>query len=117
MNYLADCIFCLIIQKKIPAQILLENDLVIVFKDINPIAPTHFLIVPKIHIESINHIDNQHSSYLSELFFTASKLAIKLNVKENSYRLVFNTNILAGQSVPHIHGHFLADREFSWPPG
>ena len=117
MSFLSSCIFCSIIQKNIPANIILENELAVVFSDINPIAPTHLLIIPKVHIESISHIKEEHSSYLSAIFFATSFLATKLQVKENSYRLVFNTNKLAGQTVFHIHGHFLANREFSWPPG
>ena len=117
MDLSATCIFCSIIQKKIPAKIVLENDSVIAFNDINPVAPTHLLIIPKIHIESISYANKNHSSYLSSIFFAAAELANQLKVSEQSYRLVFNTNKLAGQTVFHLHGHFLADREFIWPPG
>lgn len=112
-----DCIFCKIIKKEAHAQIVFENELVTAFKDIKPDAPIHFLIVPNIHIATLNDTNPKHSKFLSEILLTAKILAEQNQVLENSYRLVFNTNKLACQSVFHIHAHFLANRSFKWPPG
>ena len=112
-----DCIFCKIIKKEVTAQIVFESEFVTAFNDINPHAPLHFLIIPNIHIATLNDAKPEHSKFLSEILLAANVLATQNNVLENSYRLVFNTNKLACQSVFHIHAHFLANRAFKWPPG
>lgn len=114
---LENCLFCKIIKKEIPSSIILETKDYFVFKDINPIAPIHCLIVPKKHVENVNDAQEDDKELLGEIFFVAKELAKKLDVLESSFRLVFNTNELAGQTVFHLHCHFLANREFHWPPG
>lgn len=114
-----DCIFCKIINKKEPAEIIYEDDYVIVFKDINPQAPIHYLIVPKKHITGIQTISEEDINLIGYMFLVARKIAEKLEINnyENGYRLVFNVGKDAGQSIMHLHLHFLAKRKFRWPPG
>jgi len=111
------CIFCKIINKEIKSDIVFENDKVIVFKDIKPQAPLHMLVVPKKHISSVNEVDESCKDFIAEVFIVAKILAEKLELKDKGYRIVVNTGKDAGQEVLHIHFHFLAGRQFSWPPG
>jgi histidine triad (HIT) family protein len=110
-----DCVFCQIIQKKIKSKIIFEDDMTLGFKDSNPAAPFHFLIVPKKHIASINEINEFNSSVLAKIFENIPKIAAKFSLK--SYRLVNNTGAEAGQSVMHLHFHILGGRNLAWPPG
>ena len=112
-----DCIFCKIIKKSIPSNVALETDRAIAFYDLNPVAPIHLLIVPKYHVESVNELTCETASMIPDMMLMAKKLAKELNVDESGFRLVINTREGAGQSVFHIHMHFLAQRRFSWPPG
>lgn len=109
------CIFCDIINKKIKSQVLAENDRCIAFKDVNPVADFHALVVPKVHIASFNELSKDFIPYVSDMMSLAHDL-VKSN-KLESHRLVINTGKDAGQSVFHIHLHVLANRTFSWPPG
>lgn len=111
------CLFCSIIDKEIPAHILAENDRVLAFSDINPQAPFHALIIPKVHVASCNDIDQDHAPYLSSMMMMAKDLAKGFNLSDQGYRLVINSGDGAGQSVFHIHLHMLAGRAFAWPPG
>tara|TARA_B100002052_G_scaffold93879_1_gene86586 strand:- start:936 stop:1277 length:342 start_codon:yes stop_codon:yes gene_type:complete len=110
-------IFNKIINKEIKADIVFENDKVIAFKDINPAAPIHLLIIPKKNIKTINDIQENDKELIGELFLAAKKIAKDYNIDKNGYRLIFNCNDDAGQSVFHIHMHLLAGRKLSWPPG
>ena len=110
-------IFNKIINKEIKADIIYENDKVIAFKDINPAAPIHFLIIPKKNIKTINDIQENDKILIGELFIAAKKIAKDYNIDKNGYRLIFNCNDDAGQTVFHIHMHLLAGRKLSWPPG
>ncbi|MCX7116071.1 MAG: histidine triad nucleotide-binding protein [Gammaproteobacteria bacterium] len=111
------CLFCNIANGTLNTKRLYEDELVIAFEDINPQAPTHLLIIPKLHIENINAIEPEHAPLLAHLLFTAKQLAHTLNLSENGYRLVLNTNEHGGQTVYHLHLHLLGGRPFSWPPG
>lgn len=111
------CIFCKIVNKEIPAEIVYEDAEVVVFKDINPQAPLHLLLVPRQHISNINEISDSNAGVISKIFCVAKQLALKFGVAESGYRIVVNTSKDAGQEVFHIHFHFLAGRKFSWPPG
>jgi len=102
---MSDCIFCKIIKKNIPADILHEDKNLIVFKDIKPSAPIHYLIVPKEHIESINNLND--GKIISEMFLTAKKIADKLGIKNSGYRLIINVGEGGGQIVKHLHLHIL----------
>ena len=112
-----DNIFNKIINKEIKADIVFENDKVIAFKDINPAAPIHLLIIPKKNIKTINDIEENDKELIGELFLAAKKIAKDYNIDKNGYRLIFNCNDDAGQTVFHIHMHLLAGRKLSWPPG
>ena len=110
-------IFSKIINKEIDADIIHEDDLCIAFKDVNPIAPIHILIIPKKEIRTINDIKKDDRIIVGHLFIIAKKIAKKLKIDENGYRLVFNCNEDGGQAVYHIHMHLIAGRKFNWPPG
>ena len=110
-------IFNKIINKEIEADIVFENEKVIAFKDINPVAPIHVLIIPKKNIKTINDIQSNDKELMGELFLVAKKIAKDYNIDKNGYRLIFNCNDDAGQTVFHIHMHLLAGRKLSWPPG
>tara|TARA_S200000501_G_scaffold240883_1_gene225707 strand:+ start:173 stop:529 length:357 start_codon:yes stop_codon:yes gene_type:complete len=110
-------IFQKIIDKEIGADIVFENNNIIAFNDIAPIAPIHILIVPKKMIDSINSIENEDKELIGEMFIVAKELAKKFKINETGYRTVFNTNDDAGQTVFHIHLHLIGGRKLDWPPG
>jgi len=112
-----DCIFCKIIEGQIPAEKVLETEKVLAFKDIHPRAPVHVLVIPKEHIESLNHVRDEHKELIGEMFLAAGSIAQKLGISERGYRTVFNCNRDAGQEVYHLHLHVLGGRKLSWPPG
>tara|TARA_X000001036_G_scaffold109242_1_gene102435 strand:+ start:1384 stop:1728 length:345 start_codon:yes stop_codon:yes gene_type:complete len=112
-----NCLFCKIIDKSISSEIVYENDSVLAFNDINPQAPVHILIIPKIHIATLNDLNKDHERLLGELVLTAGILAKQLGISEDGYRINFNCNEAGGQTVYHIHLHLLGGRSFSWPPG
>ncbi|RLD16534.1 MAG: histidine triad nucleotide-binding protein [Caldiserica bacterium] len=111
-----ECIFCKIIKREIPSEIVKEDDLAIAFKDINPQAPVHILIVPKKHIASISEMKEEDENLIGHLFNMAREIAQELGLS-SGYRLVINNGKDAGQEVFHIHLHLLSGRKFSWPPG
>jgi histidine triad (HIT) family protein len=114
---MADTIFTKIINKEIKADILYESERVLAFKDINPQAPVHVLIIPKEEIPKINNLESQkHSQLLAEMFDAANKIAKDLNI-DDGFRLVINSGEKAGQSVFHLHMHLLGGRQMNWPPG
>ena len=110
-------IFKDIIDKKIKADLVYEDDTCIAFNDINPIAPLHILIIPKKEIPTINDLNKDDRKSIGHLTYIAKKIAKEKNIDKNGYRLVFNCNEDGGQSVYHIHLHLIAGRKFNWPPG
>ncbi|MDC1051052.1 histidine triad nucleotide-binding protein [Candidatus Marinimicrobia bacterium] len=110
-------IFNKIINKEITADILYEDDLSIAFRDLNPQAPEHILIIPKKSIKTINDIEESDKSLIGHLFIVAKNIAKDINISESGYRIVFNCNENAGQSVFHIHMHLIGGRKMLWPPG
>ncbi len=111
-------IFSKIINKEIPANIVFESDSVLAFKDINPQAPVHILIIPKIEIPKVTDINgNEHSQLLGEMIDAANKIAKDLGIAEDGFRLVFNCGENGGQEVYHLHLHLLGGRKMNWPPG
>lgn len=112
-----DCIFCKIVRKEIPADIVYEDDRVLVFKDINPQAPVHLLLIPRKHIPTLFDTEAGDEGVLGALQCVASKVARDLGLYERGFRLVLNCREGAGQLVFHVHYHLLAGREFAWPPG
>jgi histidine triad (HIT) family protein len=110
-----DCLFCRIVRHEIPANLVIETDDCIAFRDINPQAPTHVLIVPKEHVASLNHV--MDPTLVSRLHGVAAEIARREGLAERGYRTVINTNADAGQTVFHIHLHLLGGRTMTWPPG
>ena len=113
---MAETTFQKIIDKEIPADIIYEDEKSLVFKDINPVAPTHVLIIPKKQIEKISDAEETDQDLLGHLFLVAGKVARQLGV-ENAFRLVVNNGAGAQQTVFHLHIHLIAERVVSWPPG
>ena len=111
---MSDCIFCKIVNKEIPAELLFENDYCIAFKDINSQAPTHILLIPKEHYASIADVEDP--LLIGKLFQSATKIAKDQNL-EKGFRLVVNTGDDGGQTVYHLHIHILGGRQMMWPPG
>lgn len=110
-----DCLFCKIVAREIPAQLVFEDAQAIAFKDINPQAPTHVLVVPKKHLDSLAASADEDGPLLGHLQRVAAGLAGKLALK--SFRLVANNGRGAGQTVDHLHYHLLGGRQMQWPPG
>jgi len=110
-----ECIFCKIINKEIPAELIYEDDLVIALNDLNPQAPIHILFVPKKHVENAADLSNLSPESMAAIFKAASKVVDDKAITD--YRSVFNTGAGAGQSIFHAHLHLLAGRKFAWPPG
>ncbi len=114
---MSDCLFCKIIAGEIPSDKVYENDSIFAFRDINPAAPTHILIIPKEHIATTNDLDDSHKTIVGEIMLTANRLAEDEGIAESGYRTVFNCNSDGGQAVYHIHLHLLGGRQMGWPPG
>jgi len=112
---MTDCLFCKMVSGVIKPDVVYEDDRVLAFRDINPQAPVHILIIPKRHIATLNELDD--SALAGQLFQTAIKLAKQENISENGYRTVFNCNKQGGQEVYHLHLHLLGGRQMHWPPG
>ena len=111
-------IFSKIIDREIPADIVYESDNVLAFRDINPQAPVHILIIPKIEIPTVRDLkSSEHSALLAEMIGTANKLAKENNISDDGFRLVFNCGNNGGQEVYHLHLHLLGGRKMKWPPG
>jgi histidine triad (HIT) family protein len=112
-----DCLFCRIIRREIPVSIVLEDEEIIAFRDVNPQAPVHILIIPKKHVSRISELDKETAALLQPVFLAANKIAKQEKIADAGYRLVINCNSGAGQSVFHIHLHLLGGRLLRWPPG
>lgn len=113
----ADCIFCKIIKKQIPCEMVYEDDKVIGFKDISPQAPVHIVIIPKEHVDDVNSLSEEQSVIIGHIFIVAKEIAKILGVAESGYRVVTNCGEHGGQTVEHIHFHLLGGRMLQWPPG
>ena len=111
-----DCLFCNIVKGQIPSEKVYEDNDVYAFKDVNPEAPVHILIIPKRHIKSVDELEETDKELVGHIFLVAKKLA-KEHKLENGYRLVSNIGEEGGQSVKHLHFHLLGGRSFNWPPG
>ena len=114
---MAECLFCAIVAGEIPATTVLETDRILAFRDINPQAPTHILVIPKVHYPDVATLAAADSSLLGEVIDAAQQVAAAEGVAGPGYRIVFNTGVQAGQTVPHVHGHVLGGRALTWPPG
>jgi histidine triad (HIT) family protein len=114
---LSDCLFCKILAGEIPAEVVHETDDTLAFRDINPQATTHVLIIPRRHIERINDIEVADREEIGSLFVAAKDIAAAEGLAEDGYRVVMNCNEAAGQTVFHLHLHLLGGRPLGWPPG
>lgn len=112
-----DCLFCRIAARAIDANVIYETGDVLAFRDINPQAPTHVLIIPKRHIASINELEDDDAETVGKLHLAARDIARQEGIAERGYRVAMNCNAAAGQTVFHIHLHLLGGRDFTWPPG
>jgi len=111
------CIFCRIAAREIPADIVRESDHVVAFRDANPQAPTHILIIPKEHVESVAELGDEHGGILADIMQAATQLARAEGIADSGWRLVTNVGPEAGQTVFHLHFHLLGGRPMGWPPG
>jgi histidine triad (HIT) family protein len=114
---MSDCIFCKIGAKQIQAMVVFEDDDLLAFRDINPQAPVHILIIPKKHVGSVNDFDAADTLLIGRMVTAAKQLAKQEKIASSGYRLIFNTGADGGQSVSHVHLHLLGGRHMGWPPG
>ncbi len=113
----SDCLFCRIIKSEIPAELIHRDDRCVVIADINPQAPTHLLVIPVEHIESLDEASQKEEALLGHLLRVAARVANGAGLADTGYRTVINTGAGAGQSVFHLHVHVLGGRSLTWPPG
>lgn len=111
------CLFCKIVAREIPGKIVYEDDDVLAFEDIRPVAPTHTLVIPKRHIASLNEAKPEDAELLGKVLVAAGKVAKQAGIDQSGWRLVLNNGPNAGQTVFHIHAHVLGGRGMAWPPG
>ncbi|HEY9150708.1 MAG: histidine triad nucleotide-binding protein [Gammaproteobacteria bacterium] len=114
---MSDCLFCRMVKGEIKPDVVYEDEEVLAFRDLNPQAPVHVLVIPKQHLATLNDLDETHAALMGKLFLAARKVAEQEGLAERGYRTVINCNAEAGQSVYHIHLHVLAGRAMHWPPG
>ena len=114
---MSDCIFCKMVSGEIKPDVVYEDDEVLAFRDANPHAPTHVLVIPKAHIATTNDLDESSAMVVGKMYLAAKQIAADDGVAERGYRMVMNCNPEAGQSVYHIHLHLLGGRAMGWPPG
>jgi histidine triad (HIT) family protein len=114
---MSDTIFSKIIKREIPADIVYEDEDVLAFRDVNPQAPTHILIIPKKAIPTVNDLKEADAVLAGKMILAARKIAADSGFAEDGYRLVINCNLRGGQTVYHLHLHLLGGRQFNWPPG
>lgn len=111
------CVFCKIVKKEIPAKIVFEDNNVLAFEDINPQAPVHIVIIPKVHIDKLSDIKEENTAMMGRLILAANEIAKEKKLLESGYRVVINCGRDAGQAVLHLHLHLLGARAMTWPPG
>jgi histidine triad (HIT) family protein len=111
------CLFCRIVAKEIPAELVYEDEFAVVIRDINPQAPTHLLVIPQEHLESLDEASQKDEALLGHLLRVAARIANAADLAEGGYRTVINNGAGAGQSVFHLHLHVLGGRPMKWPPG
>ncbi len=114
---MSDDLFLKIIEREIPADIVFENDEILAFRDIQPQAPVHVLVIPKRRIATLNALEDDDAGLVGRMVLAARQIAVDEGLDEEGYRLVFNCNENGGQSVYHIHLHLLGGRQMKWPPG
>jgi histidine triad (HIT) family protein len=113
----SDCIFCRIVAGEIPSTKVAEDDLVVAIRDVNPVAPTHILVMPRAHIAGTRELTEEDGELLARSYAMLRRLARDEGIAEDGYRIVTNDGPAGGQTVPHLHFHLLGGRRFTWPPG
>ena len=114
---MTDCLFCRIARDEIPSRKVHSDDEIVAFEDVNPKAPVHLLVIPRVHIPTLNDLDPAHDALVGRMHRVAAELARERGLAQPGYRVVMNCNEAAGQSVFHIHLHLLGGRNLAWPPG
>lgn len=114
---MSDCIFCRIVAGEVPADKVFENEHCLAFRDLNPQAPVHVLVIPKQHFANLLHVPDDQSALLGHLLAAATAIAGQLDIAESGFRVVINCNADGGQTVDHLHVHLLGGRVMHWPPG
>jgi len=114
---MADCLFCKMVAGEIQPDVVYEDEEVLAFRDVNPQAPTHVLVIPKTHIATTNDLNGENAAIVGKLYLAARQIAEEEGIAGPGYRMVMNCNAGAGQSVYHIHLHVLGGRPMHWPPG
>ena len=114
---MSECLFCKMVAGEIKPDVVFENDAVMAFRDVNPQAPLHVLVIPRVHIATTNDLTTENADIVGKLYLAAKQIAADEGVAEPGYRMVMNCNPGAGQSVYHIHLHVLGGRAMAWPPG
>jgi histidine triad (HIT) family protein len=114
---MSDCLFCRIVEKKIPAKVVYEDDQILAFDDVNPRAPVHTLVIPKQHVASVQDLGESDRTLLAQLLLACTKVAKHKGLADPGFRLVVNTGRDGGQTVFHLHFHVLGGRHMAWPPG
>ncbi len=112
-----DCLFCKIVNGEIPSTKVYEDDICYAFRDIDPQGPTHVLVIPKQHIQSVNQIDDANKDIIAHIFTVIPKIASSEGIAEDGYRVVSNIGRRGQQTVPHLHFHIIGGRDMTWPPG
>jgi histidine triad (HIT) family protein len=114
---MSDCLFCAIVEGKVKANLVYQDDSIVAFKDIAPKAPVHILIIPRKHLVSVSDIAEADRALIGQIFQVAARLAREQGIADSGYRVVVNSGADAGQSVFHLHFHLLGGRQMTWPPG
>jgi histidine triad (HIT) family protein len=114
---MTNCIFCRIASGDIPANVVYQDEQVVAFRDLNPQAPTHVLVIPRRHVATLNDLGEADAELVGRMYLAARQIAADEGIAERGYRTVFNCNADAGQSVFHLHLHVLGGRAMAWPPG
>jgi histidine triad (HIT) family protein len=114
---MSDCLFCKIAAGDIPSDVVLDRGNVLAFRDVNPQAPTHILLIPKTHVRDVSELDGASGDLVGELIVAANELAVSEGIAGSGYRLLANVGPDAGQTVFHLHIHLLGGRPMAWPPG
>lgn len=113
----SECLFCRMLDGEIPSDRVFENERIYAFRDINPQAPSHILVIPRKHIASLNELDEEDTALMGELLSVGARIARQEGLADKGFRSVINTGEQSGQSVHHIHLHILGGRDLNWPPG
>ncbi len=117
MSSKSECLFCRILRKEIPANVVLETEFALAFRDLKPRAPVHVLVIPKEHVPSLMGFEPRHAAMISGIHEAIQAVARKENIAENGFRVVVNNGRDSGQAVEHVHYHVLGGRPLGWPPG